>query len=450
MIAGYEAIRQAKLKALTVDSGLLSEIDKQIKDLESQRPLAKAVEDIALIDEKLQVLQNQKHEIELKIKVAQNELALPQKLAQPTAMEAASKLKTGSNTFTPAPVGDASVKSIEQEEEYLQEMEAKINRETDARRRDELMQTYNAEQQKLQWMKASSEERRKIWEEENEFTMGIFGSITAGFSEMWQRFIVKSRAPKNDWDAVWLAMRNTAVGFLGEILKKQLENYLVDTAAHKASETTKTATTGENALLRVATTIWETTVKIATWAGELVAYIAKEIAMTAVAVVQGGIRIAIILAEAAASVVKAIAETIASLGPIGLMTGAAIAAAAIAMYAGIKKALGFKGGGQFEPDQRGYIEGGQTEIIAPRKNFEDIMRNEMMPMIARQQMMMMQSQRASTSDESMVPMLVRKFSSLEKTIKKNVSTVTIQSQFDVQKYVRAQKDAAKYKLAIAL
>ena len=90
-------------------------------------------------------------------------------------MEAASKLKTGSNTFTPAPVGDASVKSIEQEEEYLQEMEAKINRETDARRRDELMQTYNAEQQKLQWMKASSEERRKIWEEENEFTMGIFG-----------------------------------------------------------------------------------------------------------------------------------------------------------------------------------------------------------------------------------------------------------------------------------
>ena len=140
---------------------------------------------------------------------------------------------------------------------------------------------------------------------------------------------------------------NTAVGFLGEILKKQLENYLVDTAAHKASETTKTATTGENALLRVATTIWETTVKIATWAGELVAYIAKEIAMTR-AVVQGGIRIAIILAEAAASVVKAIAETIASLGPIGLMTGAAIAAAAIEMYAGIKKALGFKGGGQFE------------------------------------------------------------------------------------------------------
>ena len=60
LIAGYEAIRQAKLKALTVDSGLLSEIDKQIKDLESQRPLAKAVEDIALIDEKLRSCKTRK------------------------------------------------------------------------------------------------------------------------------------------------------------------------------------------------------------------------------------------------------------------------------------------------------------------------------------------------------------------------------------------------------
>jgi hypothetical protein len=43
--------------------------------------------------------------------------------------------------------------------------------------------------------------------------------------------------------------------------------------------------------------------------------------------------------------------------------------------------FGFADGGVFEPNQRGYIEGGQHEIIAPKSKFIDVARNDIVPAV---------------------------------------------------------------------
>jgi len=48
--------------------GLLGQIDDQIKKLQAERPLAKSVDDIVVIDDKIKALEARKHEIEIEIK----------------------------------------------------------------------------------------------------------------------------------------------------------------------------------------------------------------------------------------------------------------------------------------------------------------------------------------------------------------------------------------------
>lgn len=287
--------------------------------------------------------------------------------------------------------------------------------------------------------------------EEHQIAMSVFSGIAAGVGSMWQQFVVKNRQAKDEWDAVWLAMRNTTLNILGNILERQVENYLIDTAAHNTAETTKTAVTEGNALTRVATTVWETTTKIGMWAGEQIAFIAKEVAMTAVAVVQGGIRIAIILAEAAANIVKVVAEAIAALGPFGLIAGAGIAAAGAALWGSVKKTFGFREGGQFESDQRGFIEGGQTEIIAPRKNFEEIMRNEIMPMISKTQLVyLMRGNITSPVDNTLLQTLQQEFRSMKKTMRKIKPLLVLNARTVPVEFSEAEERSADYRAAIAL
>jgi hypothetical protein len=275
-----------------------------------------------------------------------------------------------------------------------------------------------------------AEESRRLWAEQNKLAMIGVQSIGAGYQALWSNVVVGHRQAKDEGDAIWLAMKNTALNALGAILVRQIENLVItaamretDVASHAATETAKTAITQENAIVRVASAVWEgikkaatwaweaaqyvageiaktafaaaqaavriattiaeSTIKIGIWVAEQAAFIAKEVAMTAVFLAQQAIRVAAALAEVAATIAKAVANFIVSLGPFGLFGAAGAIAAGVALLAGIKKAFGFAKGGQFEKDQRGFIEGGQTEIIAPRRTFDEILRTEIVPTLVR-------------------------------------------------------------------
>lgn len=293
------------------------------------------------------------------------------------------------------------------------------------------------------------EEVRKNYAQDHQVAVAVFSGISSGAGTMWSEIVVGHRQAKNTSDAIWLSMRNTALGAIGRILERQIESYLIDTAAHSAAETTKTATTEANALVRVATTIWEVSTKIVTWTAEQVAFIAKELVMTAVAVVQGGIRLALVIAEAAASIVKAVAQAIAGLGPFGLILAPGIIAAGVAVFAGMKKAFGFAKGGEFGPGERGFLEGGQYEIVAPRRTFDQIMQDEIVPMLVRTtQIVSLRS--PVESGAAAWKELKKEFAQLRKEIKRNVPQVNIMAETDLNKYDKAEKKLQRSRLALAL
>jgi hypothetical protein len=174
----------------------------------------------------------------------------------------------------------------------------------------------------------AAEER---WRSENKLAMGAIGSITAGVREASNQWLISHRQAADEMDAIWLAIRNSAIGALTNILATLIENAIVSAA------------------VRAATTA------------------ATVASMTAIT---------------AAAAPAALAVNIASFGSAGLAAASSTTAAAAALQSSMAAmAVPFAQGGQFEPDQVGFIEGQQYELIAPRRTFEDIMRHEIVPML---------------------------------------------------------------------
>jgi len=59
----------------------------------------------------------------------------------------------------------------------------------------------------------------------------ITSSVNEGVNALWDNFIIRSRQAKDEWDAVWLAMRNSALKRLGEILASQITNSIFSIGA---------------------------------------------------------------------------------------------------------------------------------------------------------------------------------------------------------------------------
>ncbi len=410
-LTDYELeLRKVRLQLMSEGYDKQKEKIKLAFDYEKQ----KIKERKDLLDDQKKKLINAYEEIYEKQKKALDALYTPlPKLAPSGLIQSPTKtpnIPAASKVKNIPSFGEIDVTSIKSQAETVQNLDNMIYEERDEHRREELMATRDTEQKKLDYMRASSEQRRQIYAEEHQVAMSVYQGIAAGAGQMWQSFVVKNRQAKDEWDAVWLAMRNTTLNVLGRILETQLENYLIDSAAHTANEETKTGVTVVNSIIRIGQKI----------------------------------------AEAAASFVSAIAQSVAALGPLAIFGGAAVIAAGIAMFGGLKKAFGFNKGGQFEPDQRGFIEGGQTEIIAPRKNFEEIMRNEIMPMIARTQTIYLQRQGSSSGESGLSDVLRKEISSLKKVIKKQKTNVNIQSNYDIQKYTKANTIMERTKLAFVL
>lgn len=89
----------------------------------------------------------------------------------------------------------------------------------------------------------------------------------------------------------------------------------------------------------------------------------------------------LIIAEAIANTALAVTNALANgIFPLNLVTAAIIAAAGAVQVATIA-ATPYREGGIFEPGDRGFIEGGQTEFIAPKRKFEQVMRFDLVPRV---------------------------------------------------------------------
>lgn len=69
-------------------------------------------------------------------------------------------------------------------------------------------------------------------------TAGIGG----GFEKMWSMYIMpKSRKAKNDLDAIWMAMKNSFLSMLGDMVKKWIENAVMQAIFSKTMQATQIA-----------------------------------------------------------------------------------------------------------------------------------------------------------------------------------------------------------------
>ena len=80
---------------------------------------------------------------------------------------------------------------------------------------------------------------RDDWAQTHELMMVGFDTVGAGVRGMFDQFLGSHRQAKDEWDAIWLGMRNTAVSALGELAVQAVKNFLID----KALQATATAAT---------------------------------------------------------------------------------------------------------------------------------------------------------------------------------------------------------------
>ena len=80
---------------------------------------------------------------------------------------------------------------------------------------------------------------RDDWAQTHELMTVGFDTVGAGVRGMFDQFLGSHRQAKDEWDAIWLGMRNTAVSALGELAVQAVKNFLID----KALQATATAAT---------------------------------------------------------------------------------------------------------------------------------------------------------------------------------------------------------------
>ena len=119
---------------------------------------------------------------------------------------------------------------IGEQEQRVQEAEERMRlAKTDfelAKAKDALI----IEQQKLEEMKRmnarSAEEIYDEWARKNPFVNAALAGVESGVQMFWDRFAMDHRQAKDDWDAIWLAMKNRALAEIGELVFSESMGYL--------------------------------------------------------------------------------------------------------------------------------------------------------------------------------------------------------------------------------
>lgn len=215
----------------------------------------------------------------------------------------------------------------------LRELAIKHGKDISAINRAQAVEEREALQRQLDAQEDSKRAAEQRWRRENTLAMGAIGSITAGVREASNQWLISHRQAASEMDAIWLAIRNSAIGALTSIIAQLIEDAIVSAAVRAA---TTTATVASMATI------------------------------------------------SAAAAPAAFAVNIASFGGAGYSAAASTAVASGAMATAMKAlAIPFAQGGVFEPDQKGFIEGGQYELITPRRTAVDVLRQDLVPEVAR-------------------------------------------------------------------
>ena len=185
----------------------------------------------------------------------------------------------------------------------------------------------------------------------------LIDGVTTGFTEMFGQMLIRQRQAKDEWDAAWLAMRNSVLQAISQIISEQIRAAIIERLLKGETETEKTAATAIGTTTRIALNTAETTSNLTTAASE------------------GAAGTAAAARGAATSV---------PIFPFNLIAIAAAIAAATVLFMGISKAFGFQKGGLLKRGQTGFIEGFDTEIIAPEKDFNAVMRLNIIPRLIRE------------------------------------------------------------------
>lgn len=172
---------------------------------------------------------------------------------------------------------------------------------------------------------------RNEWRETHQVGMLSINSLNAGIRQMWGTFILGNRQAKDEWDAVWLSIRNTALGTLGDIITKYIENEIIARAISAGST----------------------------------AAVASE--MTAISV---------------AAAPAALATNIATMGAAGVAASATFASASASLstaMSSLKILAAAEGARINRPTLTMIGEAGEPELVAPEKDFYSIAREELVP-----------------------------------------------------------------------
>lgn len=175
------------------------------------------------------------------------------------------------------------------------------------------------------------EQLRNEWKETHQAGMGAINSLNSGISEMMRQFVGGQRQAKDEWDAVWLAMKNSAVNSLTDIITKYVENEII---ARALGITSTAATVAE---------------------------------MTAIAV---------------AATPAALAVNIATMGAAGAAAAASfgVASGTLAASMSAMKIVAAADGARItKPTLTMIGEAGETELIAPEKDFYSVARDLLVP-----------------------------------------------------------------------
>lgn len=214
-------------------------------------------------------------------------------------------------------------------------------------RSESSMRFLEAEKQDKEAARRMQEEMREEWRRTHEVAAALMDGMTSGFEQMFGQILVHQRQAKDEWDAAWLAMKNSTLQAIAGIMAKKL----AEEVFFAASEKRKTVVAASNTATRVALNSSETASALTKTAAESASGTAKA-------------------AEGAAGVAPF---------PLNIVLIAAAIAAAMALFKGITKAFGFARGGRLQKGQVGFFEGIQPELIAPERDFYQVARTEMIP-----------------------------------------------------------------------
>lgn len=210
------------------------------------------------------------------------------------------------------------------------------------------------------------EERRRNWIESHRVIMAGIDGITSGVGTLWTRFLGSERQAKDEWDASWLSMRNTAVNAIGRIVEEEVESFLVRLIQQRIFGAEKTAAIAAEGTIQT---------------GVMAAQAGAQTGIASAAI--GIITTATVASMAAITAAASTAATLVSIatfgGAAGVGEAAVLQALATVKAASIIPIPGFEKGGRIEKGSVGFFEGRRAEIVVPEEDFYAIARAEMIP-----------------------------------------------------------------------